>query len=156
MSGLSASLGREMFCTLRFLVPLLLIIGLSACEPSFSLAWSKNFNNSIKDSCIRDALTSVSGKVSQGSYISDGARGFPKGVTVRQFGYSDPHGEGHFDFDIARIDASHTRIYHSFEKLGNRPNDEYIRVSAALLKKNNEKIAAKCDLEFSEADFQEK
>jgi hypothetical protein len=140
---------------LKLLLTMLFMIGLSACEPSYSVAWSKNFDKPIQASCIGDALKSLSNTVSQGSYVSDGARGFPKGITVTQFGYPDPHGEGHFDYDIAKIDASRTRISHSFDKVGNRPSDEYLRKSAALLMRNNERVAAMCGLEFSPSDFQD-
>lgn len=139
---------------LRMLAAMLLLIGLSACEPSYSLAWSKEFDKPIQVLCISNALSSLSKNVSQGSYISDGDRGFPKGVRVIQFGYPDPHGDGHFDYDIGKIDASHTRIWHSFDKIGNRPSEQYLKKSAALLMRNNSVVAAKCRLEFTPEDSQ--
>jgi hypothetical protein len=142
------------FRSLTFVLPIILAVGLSACEPSFSIAWSKDFQKPIQISCIRDALTSASTKLTLGTYTSDGARGFPKGITVTQFGYADPYGEGYFNLDIARVSSSRVRFYHSFEKSGNRPSDEYIQKSVVVLNRNNEKIAAECNLEFSPEDFQ--
>jgi hypothetical protein len=140
---------------LRLMAAMLFLIGLSACEPSYSVSWSKNFDKPIQVVCIRDALKSVAKTVSYGSYVSDGARGFPKGTRVIQLGYPDPHGEGHFNYDIGRIDASRTRVYHSFDKVGNRPSDEYLRKSAALLTRNNRVVSARCGLSFSPGDFKD-
>ena len=138
---------------LKLLPTMLFLTGLSACEPSYSVSWSRNFDRPVNVSCISSALKSVAKTVSQDSYVSDGARGFPKGIQVTQFGYPDPQGEGHFDYDIGKIDATHTRVYHSFDKVGNRPSDEYMQKSAALLMRNNERVAAMCDLNFSSSDF---
>jgi hypothetical protein len=138
---------------LKLLVTILLWAGLSACEPSYSVSWSKDFEKPIQITCISDALKSVAKNVSHGSYVSDGARGFPRGTRVIQLGYPDPNGGGHFDYDVGRIDAFRTRIYHSFDKVGNRPSVEYLRKSAILLTRNNEAVSAKCGLRFSPSDF---
>ncbi|MFA5970375.1 MAG: hypothetical protein WC816_14165 [Sphingomonas sp.] len=140
--------------TFKLLAGTLLLVGLSACDPSYSVVWSKNFDKPIQVSCISTALQSLAKTVSQGSYVSDGDRGFPRGTIVTQFGYSDPYGEGHFDYDIGKIDAFHTRIHHSFDKVGNRPSDEYLRRSVELLTRNNKAVAAMCGLTFSPDDFQ--
>ena len=138
---------------LKLLAAMLFLTGLSACEPSYSVSWSRDFDRPIDVSCISGALKSVAETVSQGSYVSDGARGFPKGTKVTQFGYPDPQGEGHFDYDIGKIDASRTRIHHSFDKVGNRPSDEYLQKSTALLMRNNDRVAAMCNLKFLPSDF---
>ena len=135
--------------------PVMLMLALSACEPSYSLAWAKDFDKPIEISCIRDALKSGSVDITQGTYVSDGARGFPRGANVTQFGYADPSGNGHFDVDIAKLNPSRTRFYHSFEKLGNRPSADDVQRSAALLNANNGRIASKCGLKFSKKDLQE-
>lgn len=138
----------------RLAAAALILLGLSACEPSYSLAWSRSFNREIEVSCIYNALKSISPVVTQGQYVSDGARGFPVGTRVTQFGYADPDGKGHFSYDIARIGQSYTRVYHSYQKLGNLPSEEDARRSSALLAKANSAVARTCNVKFSPSDFQ--
>ena len=134
-------------------VTMMLMIALAGCEPSHSLAWARDFDKPVEISCIRDALKSGSVGITEGAYVSDGARGFPRGANVTQFGYADPSGNGHFDLDIAKVGPSRTRLYHSFEKLGNRPSSDDFQRSDTLLKANNERIASQCGLRFLTEDF---
>lgn len=125
-------------------------VALTGCDPGVHVAWQKQFDRPISPSCIEAALRSVSGSVERGSYVSDGGRGFPKGVEVTQFGYSDPSGGGYYNLDVAPLPGGKTNYWHGWSRLGtNIPADQRARI-LPLLNKANRAVSALCGLSFDD------
>ena len=137
----------------RLETALLLVIStvaLTGCDPGIGVAWQKQFDHPISPSCIEAALKSVSTSVHRRSYVSDGGRGFPKGIKVTQFGYSDPSGAGYYNLDVAPLPGGKTNYWHGWSKIGtNIPADQLSRI-LPLLNKANRAVSASCGLSFDD------
>lgn len=143
------------FAMKKRIIPLLIILFTTpSCEPIYAFAWTRDFDHPVDILCVENSLKSLTADIYKGDYISTGDRGFPKGVKVTQFTYLDPGHKGAFSYDVAKIDLTHTHVYHVFEKTGNRPTDDYVQKSVDLLNYNNNRIANSCNLLFSEKDFE--
>lgn len=129
---------------------LTLLVG---CEPEYSLYWTKRFSRSIDTRCVETALRSLDPNLTKSEYVSDGARGFPSGTSVTQLGYKDPRHLGYYNVDVAILADGSMQYYHGWDKMGNRPDERALAAINDVLRKNNQIISIRCNLEFSESDF---
>jgi hypothetical protein len=122
---------------------------LGGCDPGVHLGWQKDFDGKIDDQCIERALRSVSPDVKRGTYISEGAQGFPRGTEVTQFSYPDYVTYYSYDLELALLPNGKTHLVHEWRKLGTDiPADEQAKV-LPVLHEANEAIAELCGVSFA-------
>ena len=126
-------------------VPLFL---LSSCDPGVDFGYAQDFAQPIDEQCVERALRSVAPEVKRDSYVSEGARGFPRGTEVTQFFYPDPIFYYGYSLDIARLPNGKTHYVHVWSKLGTDvPAEERAKV-LLLLNRANSAVARQCGLSF--------
>ena len=124
---------------------------LTGCDPAVHVAWEKDFDGAIDPACVESALRTVTPDVTRTTYVDDGngMRGFGRGITVTQFGYSDPSLIGYYTLDVARLPNGKTHYWHGWSTGGTDvPADEQAKV-VPLLNRANQAVAQRCGLSFA-------
>lgn len=148
-------LNQLQMVSIRFLASRAILAGLFAaltgCDPGVHVAWKTDFTGSVDYDCIEQALRAVAPDVNRGSYQSDGngPRGFERGVTVTQFGYSDPTLLGYYNLDVAEQKAGKTHYWHGWGKIGTEVSADEQRRIIPLLVRANRSVEQRCGLSFS-------
>jgi hypothetical protein len=137
------------FCVRLPVLPFSLLFLLGGCDPGVHVGWEKDFNGKVDERCVQRALTSVSPEVKRSSYVSEGARGFPRGTEVTQFYYPDPVTHNAYTLDLAALPNGKTHYVHEWSKLGTDiPAEEQAQVMP-LLQRANGAVARLCGLSFA-------
>lgn len=128
---------------------------LAACDPGVRIAWEKTFNGPVSMSCVEGTLRAVAPDTSRRNYVSEGERGFPAGVVVTQFSYSNSERLGTYNLDIAKLPDGATHYYHEWAKLGTRIEETDRLKAVPLLNLANSEISQRCGLSFSGSELKE-
>lgn len=127
-----------------------LVAALAGCDPGVHVAWKTDFSGTVDYDCIEKALRAVAPDVNRGSYQSygNGPRGFDRGISVTQFGYSDPSSLGYYNLDVAEQTTGKTHYWHGWGKIGTDVSANEQRQVIPLLVRANSSVEQRCGLSF--------
>jgi hypothetical protein len=131
------------------------LLATSGCEPGVEIAWQKEFDGEIDQSCIESAFKMTGLDFKRRSYVSEGRRGFPEGISVTQYSYSDPTGVGAYNLDIGLLPTNKTAYHHSWGKVGRAIDPQERSKVLGLLNRVNDNVASACGLSFAHHNLHE-